>query len=71
MEGLYQLKSYFETYLNHVIRKQKKLIGEAPLIADPSPAHSPLVTVGWFAKTEIHVLSVEPICPVRQNHSNF
>ena len=28
-------------------------------------------TIGWFDKTDILVLVVQPICMVRQNHHNF
>ena len=31
----------------------------------------PLFTAGWFAKTEMYVLVVQPICSVRQNHRFF
>ena len=49
----------------------KKLDGVAPLIADPPPVTPPLCTVGWSAKTEIFVLTVQPICPVRQIGHNL
>ena len=41
------------------------------MIADPNPANSTTSTVALFAKSEIYVLAVQPIGPVRQYHHTF
>ena len=49
----------------------EKLDGVAPLIADPPPTKSTTMHKGLFAKTEIYVLALQPICPVQQNTHYF